>query len=292
MKPKKSKTLKLLEKNKELYLKNNDKNKLEKYSPKYSEILSNIQKNKGLSFIYTEYKTLEGIAVLSIVLKANGFAPFIIEKNKNGDYIQVFESPDDKEKPKYAFWGGGNPEESELIRKVFNNEFEELPKPLKQIETTSKTNLRGETIKILLTTKTGAEGIDLKNVRQVHIVEPYWNPVRIKQVKGRAVRVGSHIQLPENERNVDIFMYISVIPPELKKTDRIIQMDKNGSTSDEVLFELSQKKLKVMETLLTLIKEASIDCSLNFKDTFSTEEPFTCVNYGSSSQNLNSYCLI
>ena len=44
-------------------------------------------------------------------------------------------------------------------------------------------------MKILLTTKTGAEGIDLKNVRQVHIVEPYWNPVRLKQVKGRAIRV-------------------------------------------------------------------------------------------------------
>ena len=36
-----------------------------------------------------------------------------------------------------------------------------------------KNNLRGDIIKILLTTKTGAEGIDLKNVRQVHIVEPF-----------------------------------------------------------------------------------------------------------------------
>ena len=68
-----------------------------------------------------------------------------------------------------------------------------------------KTNLRGETIKILLTTKTGAEGRDLKNVRQVHIVEPYWNPVRIKQVK-RAVRVGSHIQLPEKKNSRNIYV--------------------------------------------------------------------------------------
>ena len=62
--------------------------------------------------------------------------------------------------------------------------------------------------KILLTTKTGVEGIDLKNVRQVHVVEPYWNPVRIKQVKGRAVRVGSHLQLPPKDRTVDIFFYL------------------------------------------------------------------------------------
>ena len=44
-------------------------------------------------------------------------------------------------------------------------------------------NLYGEILHVLMTTKTGAEGIDLHNVRQVHIIEPYWNPVRLKQVR-------------------------------------------------------------------------------------------------------------
>ena len=285
----KTKTLKLLDKNKEIYLKQG-KDTLEKYSPKYNTILDTIKKNKGSSFIYTEYKTLEGIAVLSIVLKANGYAPFIISKNSVGDYVQKYETPEDRDKPKFAFWGGGNPEESELIRKIYNNEFEDLPKSLRdQLDKSTKTNLRGETIEILLTTKTGAEGIDLKNVRQVHIVEPYWNPVRIKQVKGRAVRVGSHIQLPPNERNVEIFLYLSTIDTEMKKTDKVIEMDKNGATSDEVLYELSQKKLNIMETLLKLIKEASIDCSLNFNDTYSPDNPFTCLSYGTSLDSAYSY---
>ena len=285
----KNKTLKMLDKQKDMYLLKDDPEKLKKYSPKYDIILKSIN-SKGISFIYTEYKTLEGIAVLSIVLKANGYAPFILKKNDSGDYIQVYEKPEDENKPKYAFWGGGKPEESELIRKIFNNEFDELPKNLKdQMYKLKKTNLRGETIKVLLTTKTGAEGIDLKNVRQVHIVEPYWNPVRTKQVKGRAVRVGSHIQLPESERNVELYLYISNILPAMKKTDPAIEMDKNGATSDEVLYELSQKKLKVMETLLRLIKEASIDCSINYNDTFSTEEPFTCLTYGTSLDSSYSF---
>ena len=285
----KNKTLKLLDKNKDTYLKQ-ENDKLDKYSPKYNTILDTIKQNKGSSFIYTEYKTLEGIAVLSIVLKANGYAPFVIRKNSNGDYIQEYETPEDRDKPKFAFWGGGNVEESELIRKVFNNEFEALPKTLRgQLEKSTKTNLRGETIELLLTTKTGAEGIDLKNVRQVHIVEPYWNPVRINQVRGRAVRVGSHIQLPPKERNVEIFLYLSTILPEMKKTDKVIEMDKNGSTSDQVLYELSQKKLNIMETLLQLIKEASIDCSLNYKDTYSPSNPFTCLNYGTSLDSSYSF---
>ena len=27
----------------------------------------------------------------------------------------------------------------------------------------------------------GTEGLDLKNIRQIHIMEPYWNEIRIKQ---------------------------------------------------------------------------------------------------------------
>ena len=285
----KAKTLKLLDKNKDKYL-TQETDKLDKYSPKYNLILDTIKKNKGSSFIYTEYKTLEGIAVLSIVLKANGYAPFIISKNSKGDYIQEYENPEDRDKPKFAFWGGGKVEDSEIIRKVFNNEFEALPKTLRGLlEKSTKTNLRGETIELLLTTKTGAEGIDLKNVRQVHIVEPYWNPVRINQVRGRAVRVGSHIQLPPNERNVEIFLYLSTILPDMKKTDKVIEMDKNGSTSDQVLYELSQKKLNIMETLLKLIKEASIDCSLNYNDTYSPSNPFTCLSYGTSLDSSYSF---
>tara|TARA_B110001450_G_scaffold238801_2_gene246117 strand:- start:1911 stop:3173 length:1263 start_codon:yes stop_codon:yes gene_type:complete len=282
-------TLKQLDKDRDKYLKK-EEGKLERYSPKYNTILDTIKKNKGSSFIYTEYKTLEGIAVLSIVLKANGYAPFIISKNRRGDYIQEYEHPEDINKPKFSFWGGGKAEESELIRKVFNNEFSDLPKSLREhLNKTSKTNLRGETIELLLTTKTGAEGIDLKNVRQVHIVEPYWNPVRINQVRGRAVRVGSHIQLPPSERNVEIFLYLSTILPEMKKTDKVIEMDKKGATSDEVLYELSQKKLNIMETLLRLIKEASVDCSLNYNDTYSPDNPFTCLSYGTSLDSTASF---
>ena len=56
----------------------------------------------------------------------------------------------------------------------------------------------------------GAEGINLNNVTQVHITEPYWNEVRIIQMIGRAVRQCSHKDLPLKERHVDIYRYRSV----------------------------------------------------------------------------------
>jgi len=269
----------LYEKGQEYLLLNNP-DQLMKYSPKYNTILNNITKTNGLAFIYTEYKTLEGIAILSVILKVNGYAEFKLKKKENGEYT-IDEAPEDKDKPKFAFWAGSE-EQSDYIRKIYNNEFSVLPTNLREeLAARKKNNLRGDVIKILLTTKTGAEGIDLKNVRQVHIVEPYWNPVRLQQVKGRAIRVGSHIELPKEEQVVDIFVYLATILPKHKKTEPIIERDQYGISSDQALFNLSEKKLAVMKSLLKMVKEVSIDCSLNFNDTFEAEDPFTCLNYGS-----------
>ena len=54
----------------------------------------------------------------------------------------------------------------------------------------------------------GAEGINLHNVRQVHITEPFWNETVIKQVIGRAFRQCKHADLPLEDRTVDVFRYI------------------------------------------------------------------------------------
>ena len=143
---------------------------------------------------------------------------------------------------------------------------------------------------MLLTTKTGAEGIDLKNVRQVHIVEPFWNPVRINQVKGRAVRVASHIELPEKERTVEIFTYLSYITKEHLKTDRIINDDSDGLSSDQVLYNISARKLELMEDLLRIISESSIDCVLNKAETTTSKDKLNCVNYGAT--NVRSYATV
>ena len=277
----KEKTLKKLDSEKGNYLEANIDEKLLKYSPKYNMIVQKINEVKGLSFIYTEYRTLEGIATLEIVLKANGYAPFLIQKNGDDDYIQIYENDDDIDKPKYALWGGDE-ESSDIIRKVYNNDFEEIPQSLKrQIEETGKNNLRGDIIKVLLTTKTGAEGIDLHNVRQVHIIEPFWNPVRTKQVKGRAVRVGSHVQLPPKDRTVEIYTYLAVFTKPQLKSDKQIAIDKGGMSSDQVLYDISMRKLQVMEDFLKLIKEVAVDCNINFEEINDEENPLTCFSYGS-----------
>ena len=65
----------------------------------------------------------------------------------------------------------------------------------------------------MILTSAGAEGISLFGVRQVHIMEPYWNFGRMNQVFGRAIRFKSHKDFEdENDRTVEQYLYLSFLP--------------------------------------------------------------------------------
>ena len=83
-------------------------------------------------------------------------------------------------------------------------------------------NQYGQQLQVLFITQSGAEGLNLKNVRYVHIIEPYWNPVRLKQVRGRAVRVNSHRKLPKADRTVDIYTYVAEAKEDQLKAEKTI----------------------------------------------------------------------
>ena len=68
-------------------------------------------------------------------------------------------------------------------------------------------NRYGAHIKVVLISKAAAEGLDFKNIRQIHVMEPWYNLNRIEQIIGRGVRNLSHCALPFEERNVEIYMH-------------------------------------------------------------------------------------
>ena len=284
----KQKALTKLDNDKEVLLKRDEEQGLLQLSPKYNEVLRNLDLIQGTKFVYTEYRSLEGIAVFSIVLKANGYGELTIVKDKD-DNLRIKREPEDAPEGYFATWIGSD-EYSEILRRVYNNDVSDLPESIKKdFKDMGNTNLRGEICTILLTTRTGAEGIDLKNVRQVHIIEPYWNPVRLSQVEGRAVRVGSHLELPESERQVDIYKYASTITEQQKKDNKEIGADFDGMCSDEVLYDISNRKLFLMNKMLRGIKEASVDCSIHIEDTQDMQDPFQCVYYRPDVRNKMSY---
>jgi hypothetical protein len=125
--------------------------------------------------------------------------------------------------------------------------------------------MHGELVKVIMITQSGAEGISLKNVRQVHIMEPYWNNVRMDQVMGRAVRTCSHVALPPAERNVEVFTYYTVFTPGLLDKSFTLRTKDKGLTTDEYIYRIAQRKGAIINAILDLLKRASVDCGINAK---------------------------
>ena len=117
-----------------------------------------------------------------------------------------------------------------------------------------KSNLTGKKIKILLGSPSIKEGVSLTAVRQVHVLEPYWNKSRLEQVIGRASRFCSHKDLPEEQRNVKVYVYVAI-------SDRYRKND--DETIDEYIQGLAIDKNKIIKAFEKAIKESAIDCSLN-----------------------------
>ena len=72
---------------------------------------------------------------------------------------------------------------------------------------TDPKNINGEIVKVVIISKAGSEGLDFKNIRQVHILEPWYNFNRTSQTIGRAIRNLSHCMLSYIKRNTQIFLY-------------------------------------------------------------------------------------
>tara|TARA_B110000967_G_C18900813_1_gene574851 strand:+ start:123 stop:3485 length:3363 start_codon:yes stop_codon:yes gene_type:complete len=272
--------------------------KLGTYSPKFLTMLNNIldTSNRGIHLIYSQFKTLEGIGIFKIVLKENGFAEFKLKKSVSGEYS--FEvNPDDIGKPMFASYSGDEtPEEREIIKNVLNSNWKVVPSNIvTQLKTINPNNFYGEVIKILMITSSGAEGISLKNVRYVHITEPYWHPVRNQQVIGRARRICSHSELPKELQTVEVFIYLmkftekqlESISIDLKLNDVSKKDKKRVLTSDEFLFEISSIKEELNKELLTNVKKSAMDCSIHSRS--SSKEKITCFTIGNATDDKMMY---
>lgn len=253
------------------------KENLMESSPKFVKILENLQnpENAGLHLLYSQFRTIEGIGILKLILEANGFAEFKLTYTNGTWDIENDEATADK--PKFVLYTGTEtPEEKEIIRNIYNGNWEIIPKVISdKLKKKASNNKNGEIIKIFMITSSGAEGINLKNTRFVHIVEPYWHNVRLEQVIGRARRICSHQDLPLELRTVKVFLYISIFS-ETQKTDKqnieIMIHDlsripdakgkQQSVSTDESLFEIANIKTDINQHILKSIKESAIDCTL------------------------------
>jgi SNF2 family DNA or RNA helicase len=193
--------------------------RLDEYSIKFYKILSKVKRSTGPVFIYSNFKEYGGLKSLIKVLEAHKYV----------NYANYGEGS-----KRFAIWSGDEKSSMrEEIKAVFNQ----------------SSNHNGSKIKIILGSPSIKEGVSLLRVRQIHILEPYWNQSRIDQIMGRGVRYCSHKDLPEEKRTVDIFIYVAVHPNEKQ-------------TVDEYILKLAQRKNNLIKEFEMALKEAAVDCTL------------------------------
>jgi superfamily II DNA or RNA helicase len=207
---------------------------LKKYSNKLATLLTNIQKSVGNIFIYSNYVSNGGINLVKEILLQNGYKRYSPKINQQNAFI-IFDEQLQAEK-------------RDKLRKIFN----------------SKENKNGDIIKIILGSPIISEGITLKNVRQVHILEPTWNMSKTNQIIGRAVRNYSHKDLPDEDRNVEIYKYMS-----------IYSKDPNGMFIDKEKYILSEEKDRSNKEVERLLKRISFDCFIHKERNDSYYKKFT-----------------
>ena len=266
---------------------------LQTYSPKFLHVLENIQdpENQGLHLVYSQFRTMEGIGIFSLTLDKNGFTQFKIKKNSSGIWsIDIDEV--NKGKPTYALYTGTETsEEKEMLRHIYNGEWDQIPESISiELKRIAKNNNMGEVIKVFMITSSGSEGINLRNTRFVHIMEPYWHPVRTEQVIGRARRICSHKSLPKALQTVEVFVYLMIFTPEQLKSDDAIELKRKDlskalphvpMTSDQYLYEISEIKANLTAQLTDAVKETAFDCYI-----YSNGK---CVNFGDPTKDKFAY---
>ena len=262
---------------------------LKTMSPKMLQILKDIKSNVGEKefknqFIYTFYREVEGIGIFASILEANGFQRYKIIKNAAGQWI---EDPSLKPGvPAFAtYTGGDDKEERELARQIFNgpDTSGKYESGFPQTLIDSIRAAGDKKLCVFMVTKSGAEGITLKQVRNVYIMESYWNPALIDQAIGRAIRLCSHAALPMEDRTVNVKIYLTVFSDEQAKTQEgpnIVQIRRNDMvlkrydggepketfmTSDEYLWEHSYEKSRIVKSIAHILKQAAVDCEIHRK---------------------------
>ena len=289
---------------------------LAKHSPKYFAMINNIQKERGKQLVYSFFRNLIGLTTFGYSLIQTGdWAQFRIKKSsskggkarKNDTVWELDEREDEKGKKKFIFYTGvEDKEEREIFRNIYNSMWDKLPqscnKLVEQLKEIHPNNYYGEVIKMIMITKTGAEGLDLKEVRYIHILESYWQHVLIDQIIGRGVRNGSHLNLPPKDRTVEVFIYLATITSNLVRNITHIDVrndvykypnpilaDKAFKvvSSDEYLYLIAEKKRVIITEFQKLMKETAFDCSLNYRDNIQNpiNKGLVCMDYHSKNRD-------
>lgn len=293
-------------------------------SSKLGALVRNLLNNisNGTNFAYSWYVS-SGTSILARALLENGVQMAMYSRSErkisaaDPKYIKhilggkkIYKQP---EQSKLLGYDGKTREQWKKEDRILNFKPMKFAYIIGKIEEDERDNLinsfnldankDGSIIKIMVGSGVFKEGISLKNVRQVHLLEPWHNRSRIEQVIGRALRHCSHQKLPPKDRQVDIYQYAityknmddiasgtkSFLRQTLKyftepiiKNPKVItgEFAKTGIFSyDIIMYMRSQILHNLVLDVKHVLQETAIDCIFNREinvNTLKEEDQYDC----------------
>jgi hypothetical protein len=245
-----------------------DEKYLHRYSAKFASILQTVKKSKGLIFIFSNFIE-QGVLPLALMLEQNGFDRECIEGEDQLLNYYPNKVKGGGKKKQVCYWCGNDAKFKDHIDEkskdfhvfkrakyilyfVESKEIIKIKKNEALEKFSSNRNRYGEEVKIFIGTRAVSEGLDFKRLRQVHILEPWYNLSRHEQIIGRAIRFRSHDMLLPEENNVEIFQYASILSPKNKYGNR--------ESVDLKNYRLAENKDIIIKKISRIMKESAVDC--------------------------------
>lgn len=214
-----------------------------KYSCKIAAVLEAVINSTGIVLVYSQFLK-SGIVSLALALEESGITRFngppLLKDTPSVDRLDALTmkpDPNTQNQAKYILVSGS---------KTYS------PDNLSAIQEAVKIdNKDGKNVKVILISGAGSEGIDFKFIRQVHILEPWYNMNKMEQIVGRAVRHKSHCALPFQQRNVEIYYHT-------------VGLDEGKEALDTFIYRhYAETKAVQIGKINRLLKEISVDVLLN-----------------------------
>ena len=252
-----------------------DMDYLQDFSPKMSALFNIIKDNRGLVYINSRF-IYGGALPIALMLEQNGFERYTFQGegqllNYNSNKIGG-----GGKRRKICYFCGNHANHPFHINKE-NKDYHEfktakyiLITNLKESSMSSKidpsqvaqlvskpSNKYGKEIKVVIGTKISTEGLDFKNIRQIHLMESWYNLSKHEQIIGRGIRYCSHVDLPDNERNVTIYQYASASALNSSKNQLLTE------TIDEKNYRIAENKDLNIRKVMHILKKSAVDCVFN-----------------------------
>lgn len=225
-----------------------------RYSAKIKNICDTIMKSDGIVLAYSQYID-GGVVPMALALEELGFTRYsaaggnssLFRSKPTQSIDSITMLPQRQHQQQYP-----NQPFRPARYSVITGDPTISPDNLYELKAlTSDDNTHGENVKVVIISVAGSEGLDFKNIRQVHILEPWYNMNLLEQIIGRAIRNCSHKRLPFSQRNVELYLYgTRLTNPEIEAIDLY-------------LYRLSEFKAVKIGVVSRVLRTSAVDCLLN-----------------------------